>query len=85
MGPGSKYVIDTTKYNVVSFTPLGSPFGSTSPLTTLGSEFPSITPRDQAQFINIGLEALSIDRPLHCIIGGSMVFDLLLNDMVAND
>ena len=72
VGPGPKYVIATDKYHVISFTPLGSPFGSTSPRTTLGSQFPMITPRDQAQFINIGLEELGVNRPLHCIIGGSM-------------
>merc|ERR1712228_115401 len=66
-------------YHVISFTPLGSPFGSTSPLTQnpdngqlYGSDFPSITPSDQARFIKLGLDALEIDKPLHCIIGGSM-------------
>eukprot|EP01084_Bolivina_argentea_P111744 199317_1 len=83
VGDGDKYAIDINKYYVVSFTPLGSPFGSTSPLTRVSqqtedttnayaSSFPTITPSDQAKFIRAGLDALGITDKMHCIIGGSM-------------
>jgi len=81
VGDGDEFAIDINQYHVVSFTPLGSPFGSTSPLTTnpdtrqmYGSKFPVITPRDQAKFIRMGLDALGlgIDEKLYAVIGGSM-------------
>lgn len=79
-GYGDNFGINLDKYNAISFTPLGSPFGTTtSPLTInpkdnkpYGSNFPTITPKDQAKFIRMGLEELNIHNNIYGIIGGSM-------------
>jgi homoserine acetyltransferase len=58
--------------------PLGGPFGSSSPLTLdprtgrrYKSSFPQITPADQARVQAALLDELGIDR-VHAVVGGSM-------------
>eukprot|EP00484_Ammonia_sp_Unknown_P020338 CAMPEP_0197041584 /NCGR_PEP_ID=MMETSP1384-20130603/18109_1 /TAXON_ID=29189 /ORGANISM="Ammonia sp." /LENGTH=434 /DNA_ID=CAMNT_0042472537 /DNA_START=24 /DNA_END=1328 /DNA_ORIENTATION=- len=79
VGFGPQFAIDTQHYHVVSITPLGSPFGSTSPLSInpetdelYGASFPVITPMDQARFIRLALDELGVHDKMACIIGGSM-------------
>lgn len=76
IGPGGH--IDTNEYRVLCASILGSPFGSTSPLTTdprtgrpYGCDFPQITPADQARMHCWLLEHLGIPR-IHCAIGASL-------------
>lgn len=78
VGHGPGFGIRTDKYRVVVPSPLGSPYGSTSPLSfkpgkaeRWGPEFPVITPADMADVNAWLLEVLAIDR-VHAVIGGSM-------------
>mmetsp|Transcript_7405 Transcript_7405/g.11862 ORF Transcript_7405/g.11862 Transcript_7405/m.11862 type:complete len:429 (+) Transcript_7405:153-1439(+) len=79
VGHGPSYGIDLDKFYVICGAPMGSPFGSTSPLTKstnemhepLRSMFPEITPRDQAFHQKLLLDTLGIDK-VFAIVGGSM-------------
>ena len=78
---GSGKYIDTDKYFVICCSVIGSPFGSTSPITpTYGSfgnndfyrfSFPLITIQDMVRSIKILLNYIGIES-LHAIVGGSM-------------
>ena len=76
-GFGSNYGIDLNKHYLICITPLGSSWGSTSPLTInpdthkpYGANFFQITPYDQAQMANMYIADHNIK--LNTIIGGSM-------------
>ena len=79
IGPGK--TIDTDKYFVICSSVIGSPYGSTSPISPIYGafgnndyyrfKFPLITIQDMVKAIKILLNALGIMR-LHAIIGGSM-------------
>lgn len=78
VGPGDEFGIDTNKFHVITGAPIGSPFGSTSPLTTnpstgkpWGPTFPQITPQDQARVQALLLDLLGIDN-VFAVVGGSM-------------
>ena len=78
VGYGSSYGIDLNKFSVICASPLGSPYGSTSPITINSdtgkqwkSDFPVVTPLDMVTLHNILLEYLGIDK-LSAIVGGSM-------------
>lgn len=78
VGYGESYGIDLNKFNVICASPLGSPYGSTSPITTnedtgkkWKNDFPTITPLDMANLHNILLEYLGIEK-VSAIVGGSM-------------
>ncbi len=54
VGPGAAFGIDTRLFRVVAASPLGGPFGSSSPVTIdpatgrrYRASFPQITPADQ--------------------------------------
>jgi homoserine O-acetyltransferase len=77
-GYGDPFGINMDRYAVVCAVPLGSPFGSTSPLTAnpatnrpWAAEFPTLTPLDQAGLHALLLDHLGIDK-VHAVIGGSM-------------
>lgn len=76
VGPGKG--IDTNHWRVLCASILGSPYGSTSPLSTnpdtgrvWGCDFPQITPADQARLHAWLLEALGLDR-VHAVVGSSL-------------
>lgn len=76
VGPGRW--IDTDEWRVVSASILGSPFGSTSPISMnpstsrmWGRDFPQITPADQARGHALVLDHLGIDR-VHGVVGSSL-------------
>lgn len=76
---GPNKCIDTNKYRVICSAILGSPFGSTSPLSInpktnkkYGLTFPAITPGDQATCHKLLLDKLGITAPLHTLIGSSL-------------
>lgn len=76
VGPGLG--IDTSRYRVVCASILGSPFGSTSPLSVdpsrgkpYGREFPQITPADQARLHALVLDHLGI-RQVRAVVGSSL-------------
>jgi homoserine O-acetyltransferase len=78
VGAGDHYGIDTRRFYVISGAPLGSPFGSTSPLTTnpetgepFGPHFPQITPADMAATQALLLDHLNVKNVL-AVVGGSM-------------
>lgn len=78
VGSGSQYGIDLNKFNVISACPLGSPYGSTSPLTinsntneVWGPNFPIITPEDMATAHKHLLDHFKIDE-VECVVGASM-------------
>lgn len=78
VGPGEQFGIDTNHFQVITGAPLGSPFGSTSPVTInpetdnkWGPNFPEITPQDQAHMQALLLESLGIYK-VFAVIGGSM-------------
>lgn len=78
---GPKKAIDTNKYYVICSSSLGSPYGSTSPISPIygsfGSndyyrfKFPVITIQDITRAIAILINRLKITK-LHAVIGGSM-------------
>lgn len=76
VGPGLG--IDTDRFRVVAASILGSPFGTTSPLSSnprtgmpYGRDFPQITPGDQARCHAWLLDALGIGR-VHAVVGSSL-------------
>lgn len=73
--------IDLQKFQVISASPLGGPYGSSSPVSSrtsddtsiYGGDFPLITPADQAMLHYTLLQSLQLaNRPLHAVIGASM-------------
>ena len=76
VGPG--YTIDPEKYFVICVNMLGSPYGSTSPLSTdpvtgkrYGLNFPLITTRDNARCFALVADYLGIGK-IRLLMGGSM-------------
>ena len=77
VGCGEHFGVDCNMFRVVSASPLGSPFGSSSPLTAdhAGTQwrarFPVISPFDQANAHARLIDALHIER-VHAVVGASM-------------
>jgi homoserine O-acetyltransferase len=76
IGPGA--ALDTTRTGVLCANLLGGRYGTTGPTSTdpqtgrpYGTEFPTVTTRDQARAIWALLDALGIDR-LALVTGGSL-------------
>jgi homoserine O-acetyltransferase len=76
VGPGRAF--DTDRWHVLCASLIGSPYGSTSPLSTnprtgrpYGPDFPPITPVDLARAHRLLLEALGIRR-VHAVAGASL-------------
>lgn len=76
VGPGLG--IDTEQYRVVCASILGSPYGTTSPVSKnpktgkrYGKDFPAITPADQARVHARLLDALEIPR-VRAVVGASL-------------
>lgn len=76
VGPGLG--IDTDRYRVVCASILGSPYGTTSPVSTnpktgkrYGKDFPAITPADQARVHARLLDALEIPK-VRAVVGASL-------------
>ena len=76
IGPGLG--IDTDRYRVICASILGSPFGSTSPVSInpetgkrWGPEFPQITPADQANVHARLLDHLGLEK-IHAVVGSSL-------------
>eukprot|EP01126_Amoeba_proteus_P051641 TRINITY_DN6182_c0_g1_i1.p1 TRINITY_DN6182_c0_g1~~TRINITY_DN6182_c0_g1_i1.p1 ORF type:complete len:215 (+),score=31.29 TRINITY_DN6182_c0_g1_i1:180-824(+) len=70
--------IDTSRYRVIVANILGSPFGSSSAISTnpltgklYGSEFPQFTTADQAHVHKLLLEFLGIDQ-VKAVVGSSL-------------
>eukprot|EP00924_Labyrinthula_sp_SR-Ha-C_P014608 augustus_masked-scaffold_34-processed-gene-3.7-mRNA-1 protein AED:0.04 eAED:0.05 QI:0/-1/0/1/-1/1/1/0/387 len=78
IGYGDNFGIDLNHFFVIVGAPLGSPFGSTSPLSlnesnkVYGPSFPQITPHDQARVQNLLLTSLIGEEPIDTVLGGSM-------------
>ncbi|OAP60356.1 homoserine O-acetyltransferase [Fonsecaea erecta] len=75
---GRGKAVDTSRFFVICFNSLGSPYGSASPLTTdpmtgklYGPTFPDTTFRDDVRIQKIVLDALGV-RQIASVIGGSM-------------
>jgi homoserine O-acetyltransferase len=75
---GSGKALDTDRYFVVCLNVLGSPYGSTSPISInpysgrrYGNEFPHVTIRDTVRAHRQALEALGV-RGVALAVGGSM-------------
>lgn len=75
---GSDKGIDLNQFNVLCASPIGSPYGSTSPLTNnhetgqpWGADFPVITPEDMANAHAKLLDNLGIDA-VDTVVGASM-------------
>ncbi|KDO25831.1 homoserine O-acetyltransferase [Saprolegnia parasitica CBS 223.65] len=76
VGPGK--AINTSVFRVICASVLGSPYGSTSPLsinpatgTHYRASFPQITPADMATVHCMLLDHLGVQKP-HAVVGGSM-------------
>ena len=76
VGPGRG--IDTNEFRVFCAAILGSPYGTTSPLSTdpktgkpYGRDFPQITPADQAQAHAWLLDELGVEK-IHGAVGSSL-------------
>ena len=76
VGPGD--TLDTDRYFVVCVNMLGSPYGTTSPLSIdpatgkpYGTAFPLVTTRDQARFFARVADFLGLRR-IRLLMGGSM-------------
>lgn len=76
VGPGRG--IDTNRWRVLCASILGSPFGSTSPLSPepktgrpYGREFPQITPADQAKVHGLFLDHIGLPR-VRAVVGSSL-------------
>lgn len=75
IGPGK--ALDTNRYCVFCFNILGSPYGSTSPLSLdetgkpYGMRFPVIGVRDMVKAQQEALKRLGVGQ-LECVIGGSL-------------
>ena len=70
--------VDTNRFFVVCASILGSPFGTTSPVSLdpatgrpFGRNFPQITPADQARVHALLLDHLGIER-VHAVVGASL-------------
>lgn len=74
---GDGKAIDTRRFCVICFNNLGSPYGSTSPLSAdksgrkWGMRFPILSPRDVAFAQKAALEAMGIKK-LRAVVGGSL-------------
>ncbi|OAL27527.1 hypothetical protein AYO22_03431 [Fonsecaea multimorphosa] len=75
---GRGKAVDTSRFFVICFNSLGSPYGSASPLTTnpvtgtlYGPTFPETTFRDDVRIQKIVLDAMGV-RQIASVIGGSM-------------
>ena len=75
---GDGMALDTRRYRVICFNNLGSPYGSTSPLSVNPADgrrwamrFPILSPRDTAFAQKAALEALGVKR-LRAVVGGSL-------------
>jgi homoserine O-acetyltransferase len=78
VGFGSQFGVDLNKFRVVSSSPLGGPYGTTSPLSVnplngkpYRASFPLITPLDQARVHAFLLDHLGVKK-VHAIVGASM-------------
>jgi len=76
VGHGPSFGIDLDQFHVLVGAPMGSPFGSTSPLAPedsplKGVNFPQITPLDQAAHQKLLLDQLGISK-VFAVVGGSM-------------
>jgi homoserine O-acetyltransferase len=78
VGYGSEYAIDANRFRIISASPIGGPFGSSSPISVnpetnaiFGSSFPQITPADQALAHKWLLDHLGISQ-VKSIVGASM-------------
>ncbi|KZO90219.1 homoserine O-acetyltransferase [Calocera viscosa TUFC12733] len=76
LGPGKAF--DYTRYLVICFNTMGSPYGSASPVTrnpdtgrAYGPEFPLTTIRDDVRIHKLVLDSLGV-RSIAVVIGGSM-------------
>ncbi len=76
VGPGRAF--DTDRWHIICASILGSPYGSTSPLSIdtrtgrpFGPDFPPITPLDQARVHKALFDALGLKR-IHAIAGASL-------------
>jgi homoserine O-acetyltransferase/O-succinyltransferase len=76
VGPGR--AIDTDRWHVLCASLIGSPYGSTSPLSidpstgrAYGPDFPQITPADLVRGHKMLLDALGIRR-VHAVVGASL-------------
>ncbi len=76
VGPGKG--VDTNRWRVISASILGSPYGSSSPMSaqpgaakSWGCDFPQITPADQARLFAWLLDAIGLER-VHAAIGSSL-------------
>eukprot|EP01090_Pellita_catalonica_P018127 TRINITY_DN5721_c0_g1_i2.p1 TRINITY_DN5721_c0_g1~~TRINITY_DN5721_c0_g1_i2.p1 ORF type:complete len:391 (+),score=39.50 TRINITY_DN5721_c0_g1_i2:538-1710(+) len=74
---GPEKGIDTERFRVICPAGLGSPFGTTSPISQqsnskiYGRHFPNITPLDQARCHKLLLDHLGLTR-LHAVVGSSL-------------
>ncbi|KAK5293468.1 L-homoserine-O-acetyltransferase [Exophiala xenobiotica] len=75
---GPKKALDPTRFFVICFNLLGSPYGSASPLTLdpltgkpYGPTFPATTLRDDVKIQKLLLDALGV-RQVAAVVGGSM-------------
>lgn len=82
VGQGASFGIDLHRFHVIAASPLGGPYGSTSPVTLdprtghrYRADFPQLTPADQARAHAYLLDHLGVGsalHPLHAVVGGSM-------------
>ena len=75
---GSGFTIDPTRYFIICVNMLGSPYGSTSPMSNnpergerYGLNFPLVTTRDNARFFALVADYLGINK-IRLLMGGSM-------------
>ncbi len=78
VGAGSDFGIDLNEFHVICASPLGAPYGSSSPVTVsplsgqlYRNTFPLITPADQARAHSYLMDHFGIKR-VHAIVGSSM-------------
>lgn len=73
VGHGHRFGIDTSRFRVICASPLGAPYGTSSPISKIPGDpegrqyrarFPVITPSDQAQAHHWLLEALGLMHPV---------------------
>jgi len=81
---GPKKALDPTRFFIICFNLLGSPYGSASPLTLdpltgdpYGPTFPETTLRDDVKIQKLVLDALGV-RQVAAVVGGSMGGQLTL-------
>jgi len=68
---GAGRPLDTTRWAVLAPNLLGSCYGTTGPSDRPGEEFPQVTPRDQARFAALLVEALGVSD-VALATGGSL-------------